>query len=138
MGIGPNANHLFGVPSTEFTQAAEPFPIPLPGAALGKIKIAHVAVLYHVLATTGDGATYSWGAGDRGQLGHGSLETRVQPKEIDGLKGKHIVQLACGNKYSAAITDKGELYVFANSSHLSPSSKWCQHIFSCDVFHSAH
>lgn len=70
---------------------------------------------YHSLALTDEGKVLSWGHGGHGQLGHGSIESKKIPTVIDALGDEHIVYIACGGSSSAAITDKGKLYMWGNS-----------------------
>nr|CAD7446271.1 unnamed protein product [Timema bartmani] len=95
----------------------------------------------HCLALTAEGEVYSWGEGDDGKLGHGSrrhFELEVvgpvcsrylvcglsqddsliaecsceRPRLVEMLKGKEIVDIACGGAHSAAITAKREVYTW--------------------------
>ncbi|RHY31101.1 hypothetical protein DYB32_003751, partial [Aphanomyces invadans] len=59
----------------------------------------------HVLAISEDGAVFSWGRGDEGQLGHNSRETLHLPKRITKLH--HIVDVACGRAHSVALGHNG-------------------------------
>ena len=43
----------------------------------------------HSLATTADGAVWSWGNGERGRLGHGEdLSNQLLPKKIEARGGE--------------------------------------------------
>ncbi|XP_078617529.1 uncharacterized protein LOC144885472 isoform X2 [Branchiostoma floridae x Branchiostoma japonicum] len=72
----------------------------------------------HSLALTANGNVYSWGVGTEGQLGQGeevlflSEPTRIRR---DLLKCR-VVQISCGESYSAALTDLGELYMWGKNS----------------------
>ena len=50
------------------------------------------------------GEVYTWGAGSNGRLGHGHERDRFTPLLINGLKGKIVVQVACGDYHTAALT----------------------------------
>lgn len=55
----------------------------------------------------GKGQVFSWGAGIHGCLGHGNLRDRYSPLMIDEpLRGVNIVQIACYENHSAAISGK--------------------------------
>eukprot|EP00887_Chlorella_sp_A99_P000742 scaffold5.g742.t1 len=54
---------------------------------------------------------YAWGRGDCGQLGLGSSEDVGQPRCVEGLLGKDVVDAAAGAFHTAAVTSEGELYV---------------------------
>ena len=36
----------------------------------------------------------------------------ITQSPIPGLVGKHVIHIACGSDYSAAVTDEGELYTW--------------------------
>lgn len=53
---------------------------------------------------------YSWGLGSSGQLGLGEEDDQSKPKLIQELTtDRRIIQLACGSRHSAAVTDSGLL-----------------------------
>ncbi|XP_054270101.1 E3 ubiquitin-protein ligase HERC2 isoform X2 [Macrosteles quadrilineatus] len=66
----------------------------------------------HCMALTFDGEVYSWGEGDDGKLGHGNKSMCDRPTLVEALRGKEIVNIACGGSHSAAITVHGELYTW--------------------------
>lgn len=66
----------------------------------------------HCLALSADGDVYSWGEGDDGKLGHGNKSNCDRPRIIEALRGKEVVDVACGGAHSAAITSRGELFTW--------------------------
>ncbi|KAM4080921.1 hypothetical protein ACJW30_11G054600 [Castanea mollissima] len=70
---------------------------------------------YHSLALTDDGKVLSWGYGRHGQLGHSSILNQKIPVLIEALSDEHVVYIACGGSSSAAVTDKGKLYMWGNA-----------------------
>ncbi len=64
------------------------------------------------MALLENGDVWSWGYGGNGRLGHGSETDEKRPREVEILKGKAIVQLACGGYHTAALNAKGELYTW--------------------------
>ncbi|XP_042457559.1 RCC1 domain-containing protein RUG3, mitochondrial-like isoform X3 [Zingiber officinale] len=70
---------------------------------------------YHSLALTDTGKVLSWGYGGHSQLGHPSVQNQKVPLVIEALADEHVVQIACGGSSSAAITDKGKLYMWGNA-----------------------
>ncbi|KAG1662456.1 E3 ubiquitin-protein ligase HERC2 [Nymphon striatum] len=66
----------------------------------------------HSIALTVEGEVYSWGEGDDGKLGHGNRNSLDSPKRIDSLRGKEIIDIACGGAHSACTTRAGELYTW--------------------------
>ncbi|XP_020575708.1 probable E3 ubiquitin-protein ligase HERC3 isoform X2 [Phalaenopsis equestris] len=70
---------------------------------------------YHSLALTDKGEVFSWGHGGHGQLGHSSNKSQKVPTFIEALAQEHITYIACGGSSSAAVNDKGELYMWGNA-----------------------
>lgn len=66
----------------------------------------------HCLALSAEGEVYSWGEGDDGKLGHGNKSSCERPRVIEILRGKEVVDIACGGAHSACITAAGELYTW--------------------------
>jgi alpha-tubulin suppressor-like RCC1 family protein len=66
----------------------------------------------HAVVLTDTGDVYSWGKGSFGRLGHGTSESILQPKKIEGLKGTNIAQISCGFAYTTAVSDSGKLYAW--------------------------
>eukprot|EP01117_Protostelium_nocturnum_P010523 TRINITY_DN378_c0_g1_i1.p1 TRINITY_DN378_c0_g1~~TRINITY_DN378_c0_g1_i1.p1 ORF type:complete len:790 (-),score=282.46 TRINITY_DN378_c0_g1_i1:27-2396(-) len=57
-------------------------------------------------------AVYSFGFNKMGALGLGNNEDSLEPNIIEGLKGKKIEKVFCGEQHSVAITEHGDLYVW--------------------------
>jgi alpha-tubulin suppressor-like RCC1 family protein len=73
----------------------------------------------HALAATNDGAVYAWGAGDMGQLGHGSTPTSQSTpvRVLSGTQGAHthledVIGLGAGDLHSIAVTNTGAVYTW--------------------------
>ncbi|KIK55454.1 hypothetical protein GYMLUDRAFT_76531 [Collybiopsis luxurians FD-317 M1] len=76
------------------------------------------------LVLTKSGKVFSFGSGEKGQLGNGSTGERITtgnkvafdiidtPYYIKELDGKKIVQISSGQQHSAAIDDEGLVYVW--------------------------
>nr|CAB3252598.1 E3 ubiquitin-protein ligase HERC2-like [Phallusia mammillata] len=77
-------------------------------------KIASHPDALHLLALTSQGKVFSCGINDGGRLGHGDNSACLAPKMISMFGGNQCkaVDIACGSNYSAAITEKGELYTW--------------------------
>ncbi|KAJ0087646.1 hypothetical protein Patl1_33116 [Pistacia atlantica] len=89
---------------------------PKPIPSLEGVRIIQIASGgYHSLALTDEGKVLSWGYGGHGQLGHSSTENQKVPVVIEALAYECVVYIACGGSSSAAITDKGNLYMWGNA-----------------------
>ncbi|KAG8235149.1 hypothetical protein J437_LFUL015189 [Ladona fulva] len=66
----------------------------------------------HCLALSSEGEVYSWGEADDWKLGHGNKSPCDRPRVIEALRGKEIVEIACGGAHSAALTSSGEAYTW--------------------------
>ncbi|KAJ1491606.1 regulator of chromosome condensation 1/beta-lactamase-inhibitor protein II [Baffinella frigidus] len=100
--------------------------VPIQVAALAGAKVIAVACgARHTLAVDAGGEVYSWGLNHEGQLGHGGRDKLTLPKRIQAcrrrlsqkaflkaLRGVKIVAIAAGLETSAAVSDKGALFVW--------------------------
>ena len=66
-----------------------------------------VAGSFHTLALSEGGDVYSWGVGERGQLGHGDLENRKLPTPLLGLQGIEVGCVAAGETHSLCSSRDG-------------------------------
>uniref|UniRef100_A0A8W7PGS8 non-specific serine/threonine protein kinase n=1 Tax=Anopheles coluzzii TaxID=1518534 RepID=A0A8W7PGS8_ANOCL len=65
-----------------------------------------------------DGTVYSWGEGDKGQLGHDALETWHHiPMRIDAIRSRRIVSAAVGDGFSIFRTASGLLLACGDNSN---------------------
>ncbi|KAH8303684.1 hypothetical protein KR018_011658 [Drosophila ironensis] len=70
----------------------------------------------HSMALSEWGQVLSWGDNDCGQLGQATDQEIVQlPKIVRQLVSKTVVQIACGNNHSLALTSCGELYSWGSN-----------------------
>lgn len=70
----------------------------------------------HSMALSEWGQVLSWGDNDCGQLGQATDQDIVQlPKIVRQLVSKTVVQIACGNNHSLALTSCGELYSWGSN-----------------------
>ena len=53
---------------------------------------------------------YAWGNSNAGQLGTGSSTRELVPVNIAALAGITVMQVACGNLHSLALTERGKVY----------------------------
>lgn len=66
----------------------------------------------HFTAVTRSGNLYTWGTGENGRLGLGSLQHARIPTTIPELG--NVESVSCGDSNSAAITANGALYTWGN------------------------
>ena len=75
-------------------------------AFAGQRVVAVSARAYHSLATTADGAVFTWGKGEHGGLGHGDLPNQLLPKKVEAwaLGKRGIAESLCtaGRAFIAA------------------------------------
>ncbi|KAB5583793.1 hypothetical protein PHYPO_G00099730 [Pangasianodon hypophthalmus] len=81
------------------------------------VKLAAHPEGQHYLALSANGEVFSWGCGDGGRLGHGDTTYLEEPTMIAAFSGKHVVHIACGSTYSAAITTDGALYTWGRGNY---------------------
>lgn len=80
--------------------------------ALAGLEVRHVACgHYCTAATTTDGALFTWGKGDRGQLGQGHTRDVVEPERVRGgaLSGTFVWDARFGHHFMLALTAAGEI-----------------------------
>ncbi len=81
--------------------------------SLQNVKIVSISAgEYHASALSEDGLVYTWGLGKDGQNGNAATTNSDVPRVVSGLKDKRVVQISCGGGHTAALTDKGDLYLW--------------------------
>ncbi|EOY01971.1 hypothetical protein QUC31_013503 [Theobroma cacao] len=60
---------------------------------------------------------FTWGDGDKGQLGHGDKEPRLFPECVAALVDDNICQVACGHNLTVALTTSGRVYTMGSSAY---------------------
>ncbi|XP_074773870.1 RCC1 domain-containing protein 1 isoform X2 [Athene noctua] len=92
-----------------FARPQPPFFSPLPrGVRARRLVLGHE----HVLALGARGEVYAWGGGRHGQLGHGTLESELQPRLVEALAGVAMRAVAAGGWHSASVSEAGDLYMW--------------------------
>eukprot|EP00501_MAST-03F_sp_TOSAG23-6_P002659 GSMAST32.ASY1.ANO1.2805.1 assembled CDS len=74
------------------------------------------AGIAHSMALTGDGTLYTWGDGEKGNLGHGDFEFQFVPKKVNLNYLKNIVQISAGSSHSFAVAADGIVYSWGDGS----------------------
>mmetsp|Transcript_11800 Transcript_11800/g.23727 ORF Transcript_11800/g.23727 Transcript_11800/m.23727 type:complete len:755 (-) Transcript_11800:59-2323(-) len=77
--------------------------------------ITHVTCgSYHTAAVSSNGDLYTWGGGMYGKLGHGSESGHSTPRRVEALVGLSVIDIACGSRHTAVVTNKGCLYTWGD------------------------
>ena len=69
---------------------------------------------YHTAAVSSNGDLFTWGGGMYGKLGHGNESGHSTPRRVETLVGLTIVDIACGSRHTAVVTNKGCLYTWGD------------------------
>lgn len=80
----------------------------------------HTAAIVETSETTNSddspsGKLFTWGDGDKGQLGHGDQEPRLLPAFVISLAEPSFHQVACGQDITTALTTTGRVYTMGSS-----------------------
>ncbi|HEV8131747.1 MAG TPA: hypothetical protein VGQ81_10875 [Acidobacteriota bacterium] len=79
-------------------------PVQVTGLGPGSGVVAIASGGAHSLALRGDGTVLAWGSNANGQLGDGTLETKLVPVQVSNLgSGSGIVSIAAGGSHSLAV-----------------------------------
>ena len=90
-------------------------------------------------AVDANGAVYTWGVGEQGELGLGSYETTEEPEQVGQLEAKQATQISVGSNHVIALgqnvipsarpspgpvsyNNSGLLPQMSQASHLAPPS----------------
>ncbi|KAK8470818.1 hypothetical protein PHAVU_003G066900 [Phaseolus vulgaris] len=63
------------------------------------------------------GRLFTWGDGDKGQLGHADREPRLVPECVIALSTENISQVACGHSLTIALTTSGHVYTIGSTAY---------------------
>jgi alpha-tubulin suppressor-like RCC1 family protein len=86
-------------------------PTKVTGGGIEEAMVVQVAAgKHHSMALTATGCLYSWGKGDKGQLGHGDKENVAVPRVVGGIDA--VVGMSGGTCHSLAITGEGRVLAF--------------------------
>jgi alpha-tubulin suppressor-like RCC1 family protein len=86
------------------TSVDKPDLVPVSGLTSG---VAQVSVgSSHACAVTTAGAAWCWGNNSNGQLGDGTLTTRLTPVQVSGL-ASGVASISAGNSHTCAMTTSG-------------------------------
>ncbi|KAB7497263.1 Secretion-regulating guanine nucleotide exchange factor [Armadillidium nasatum] len=110
---GSNSHSQLGLPTNEVPFSSLPICLDISEA----VSIA--AGLRHTVIATKEGRVYSWGQGQKGQLGHLDTEgkmikTQTTPRVVEPLEMK-VKKVACGQNTTYAITNEGEVLAWGDN-----------------------
>ena len=116
---GLGANGQLGTGST--AQSLVPVPVVKTGALNSKTITKVAAGMGHSMALDSNGAVYTWGQNDMGQLGigtSGSGTNSLVPVAIpaSAFGGKTITDIAAGRTHSVALASDGTVYTWGDNS----------------------
>lgn len=84
----------------------------------------HTAAIVEVIiespssgATSSTSHLFTWGNGDKGQLGHGDKEPRLVPECVDAFVDENICRVSCGHNLTVALTNTGQVYTMGSTVH---------------------
>ncbi|XP_029986375.1 probable E3 ubiquitin-protein ligase HERC3 [Sphaeramia orbicularis] len=66
----------------------------------------------HTAVLTKDGAVFTFGSGQHGQLGHNSFRDELRPRLVAEFWGSKVTQVACGRHHTLALTESKKIYSF--------------------------
>ncbi|XP_056272847.1 probable E3 ubiquitin-protein ligase HERC4 [Pseudoliparis swirei] len=66
----------------------------------------------HTAILTKNGAVFTFGSGQYGQLGHNSFADELRPRLVVELWGAKVTKVACGRHHTLALTDSNRVYSF--------------------------
>ncbi|KAK6931215.1 Brevis radix (BRX) domain [Dillenia turbinata] len=63
------------------------------------------------------GKLFTWGDGDKGQLGHGDIKPRLVPESVAALADVSFSKVVCGHNLTVALTTLGRVYTMGSKVH---------------------
>eukprot|EP01029_Cantina_marsupialis_P026645 TRINITY_DN7212_c0_g2_i1.p1 TRINITY_DN7212_c0_g2~~TRINITY_DN7212_c0_g2_i1.p1 ORF type:complete len:1171 (-),score=390.53 TRINITY_DN7212_c0_g2_i1:396-3551(-) len=78
----------------------------------------------HTIALTDSGRCLTWGQNTRGQLGQGaSVKSSLSPHVVDTFRRNRMKQIACGDRFTLALNNRGTVYGFGAGKFLGLGAK---------------
>ncbi|RAL51867.1 hypothetical protein DM860_010585 [Cuscuta australis] len=102
------SGHVFTMGSNAYGQLGNPdsdgkVPCLVQDKLVGEFVEEIASGDFHVAVLTSRSEVFTWGRGANGRLGHGDSEDRNIPTFVEGLRDRHVKNIACGSNYSASI-----------------------------------
>ncbi|MEQ2239028.1 hypothetical protein ILYODFUR_000317 [Ilyodon furcidens] len=66
----------------------------------------------HTAILTKQGAVFTFGSGQYGQLGHNSFRNELHPRLVAELWGAKVIKIACGRNHTLVLTEGYKVYSF--------------------------
>ncbi|XP_037623786.1 probable E3 ubiquitin-protein ligase HERC3 [Sebastes umbrosus] len=86
---------------------------PTPVHYLNMKKTTHISCgKDHTAILTKNGAVFTFGSGQYGQLGHNSFSDELRPRLVAELWGAKVTKIACGRHHTLVLTDSKRVYSF--------------------------
>lgn len=63
------------------------------------------------------GRLFTWGDGDKGQLGYVDKKPRLVPERVIALANENICRVACGHSLTVALTTSGHVYTMGSTAY---------------------
>ncbi|XP_075962649.1 putative E3 ubiquitin-protein ligase HERC4 isoform X1 [Anarhichas minor] len=88
-------------------------PTPTPVRYLNTKKTIYISCgKDHTATLTKNGAVFTFGSGQYGQLGHNSFGDELRPRLVAELWGAKVTKIACGRHHTLVLTDSKRVYSF--------------------------
>ena len=112
-GWGDNATGQLGINNKDSQKAPICITTATSQGAVLK-SVTSIAAGYSQSLAVANGIAYAWGYAKDGQLGNGSYNTALVPKQVTGVTG--VTKVVGGHGFSALVTSSKKLWVFGDNS----------------------
>jgi alpha-tubulin suppressor-like RCC1 family protein len=72
---------------------------------------------FHSAALSNEGVLYTWGGGDKGQLGHGDENMQTVPVVVEALRGKRVTRVSAGMHHTMVMLDNGDVFSWGSGEY---------------------
>ncbi|KAK1945014.1 RCC1 and BTB domain-containing protein 2 [Phytophthora citrophthora] len=114
VAFGKNDHGQLGLDSvSEPVLQPSRLPQPLDRAIVPQLSCGY----HHTAVVLENGAVYTFGRNDYGQLGLGHKQHTARPTLVESLSRTRITQVACGCYHTLALSDDGKVFPFGRNNH---------------------